>query len=72
MRKRGGLAAAGRPEHGKEGAIVDREVRALHGGELIERLAQVFDADLCHDRAYSGKWLTMTKPSVPARIVTNE
>src|SRR5262249_42071963 len=59
--QRRGLAAAGRPEHRKERAVVDGEVRALHGGELIERLSQVFDADLCHGcPPYSGKWLTTT------------
>src|SRR5690242_4083349 len=58
--QRRGLAAARRPEHRKEGAVADGEVRALHGGELIERLSQVFDADLCHGPAYSGKWLTTT------------
>ena len=46
--QRGRLAAAGGPQHRKEGAVVDSEVRALHGRELIERFAQAFDADLCH------------------------
>ena len=36
------------PEHRKEAAVVDREVRALHGRELIERFAQILDFDPCH------------------------
>ena len=44
----------------------------LHRDEIAEGLVQILDADLGHARLYSGKWLTMTKSSVPARMVTND
>ncbi len=44
----GGLAAAGRAEQREERAVVDGEARPFHRGELIERLAKIFDADLSH------------------------
>ena len=66
------LAATRRPKHDEEGALIDGEGRILDGDEVVESLAQILDADLSHEPPQSGKWLTITKPSVPARIVTKE
>src|SRR5262245_27768322 len=67
----GGLAATRWSEQRKESAIFDSEIGIVHRRELIERFVQILDPDLCHARLYSGKWLTTTNPSVPARMVTN-
>jgi hypothetical protein len=55
---------------GKEGPAFDRKVRVVDGRELIEGLAQIFDADFCHVRLLIRKMAHNYKPSVPARMVT--
>ena len=42
------LAAARRPEHDEELAVLDGEVGILHRDELAEFLPQIFDPDLRH------------------------
>src|ERR1700730_6402171 len=70
--QRGRLPAARRAQHHEEGAVLDREIRAVDGDEILEGLAQLLDANLSHVHAYFGKWLNTTKPRVPAKIVTKE
>ena len=49
------LAAARRPQHDKEGALIDGEGRAIDGDEIAKSLAQLLDADLSHERASFGE-----------------
>ena len=45
------LAAARRPQHHEESAVIDGEGRGLDGDEILKGLAQFLDANLCHVRA---------------------
>src|SRR5204863_372739 len=64
------LAAARRPEHDEELAILDDEAGVLHGDEIAEGLSQMLDADFGHD--YSGNFETMMNITVPASMVMKE
>ena len=68
----GRLATARRPQHDEELAVGDDEGGVLHRDELAEGLVEMLDADLGHGAGQSGKWLTMTNISVPARMVAND
>jgi hypothetical protein len=64
---------------GKEGPAFDRKVRVADGRELIEGLAQIFDADLGHVRLLIRKMAHNDKTKragengheIPAKIVSD-
>ena len=63
------LTAAGRAQHDEECAVRHGKARALDGGECRKLPPQVAYDDLCHQ---PGNLPTIMKPTVPARIVTND